>query len=448
MQQKETLFWIWLSEALGPKNRDFRTLIELYESPYALFNADESEIERIADIKPRTKEVLAQKSLAQASRVLDACERLQIKILPYDDDAYPNSLRELREPPVLLYYYGRLPDFNKQLCIGIVGTRRMSAYGLQSAYKIAYELASANVVIVSGMAAGIDGVSAAATLAAKGTTVAVLGCGLDVVYPNHHKQLMELIRENGVILSEYPPATKPNYYHFPVRNRIISGISRGTVVVEASMQSGSLITAKDAVLQGKEVFALPANVDSSGAEGTNRLLRDGATLVLDTMDILQPYQYVYANQLQVERLQEAKKHSRADLRYLDRVGVIELTKRTSPAERPAPEASPMPAPRPRPDTPQRETAPAPKNSAGRLKSESPRKTGAPSKDPSPTPDAVLSSLTPIQLAVLQAIPDDRAITADVLQSLEFPWGEVIAALTMLEILGLIQKLPGALYTKA
>ena len=108
----------------------------------------------------------------------------------------------------------------------------------------------------------------------------------------------------------------------------------------------------------------------------------------------------------------------------------------------------MPAPRPRPDTPQRETAPAPKNSAGRLKSESPRKTGAPSKDPSPTPDAVLSSLTPIQLAVLQAIPDDRAITADVLQSLEFPWGEVIAALTMLEILGLIQKLPGALYTKA
>ena len=321
----------------------------------------------------------------------------------------------------------------------------MSAYGMQSAYKIAYELASINVVIVSGMAAGIDGVSAAAALAAKGTTVAVLGCGLDVVYPKHHKHLMELIREGGAILSEYPPTTKPNHYHFPVRNRIISGIARGTVVVEASMQSGSLITARDAILQGREVFALPANVDSNGAEGTNRLLRDGANLVLDTMDILQPYQYIYANTLQIERLQEAKRSSRADLRYLDRIGVIELTKRSpdTVAEVKAAASS--------------QGGPAPVKKTARAKSVPKEPTPSPMnkehKEPSApvrekTPEAVLSSLTPVQLAVLQAVPDDRAITADELHSLEFSWGEVIAALTMLEIMGLLQKLPGALYTKA
>ena len=385
--------------------------------------------------------MLLNRDLARASQILDDCERLGIGILTFEDDEYPNALRDIKDPPVLLYYRGELPDFNRQLCIGMVGTRRMSAYGLRNAYRIAYELASVNALVISGMAAGIDGVCAAAALAAKGKTVAVLGCGIDVAYPTHHRRLMEEIAQNGVLLSEYPPTTKPNHYHFPVRNRIISGISQGTVVVEASIRSGSLITAKDAVTQGRDVFALPANVDSNGAEGTNRLLRDGARLVLNTADILEPYSYVYPETLRTEALPEAKKSSVADLHYLDRLGVIELTTRSLS--------------RSKVDETKVVTPPQGEN-ASPAKKQPAKRPSKPKKQEEPleqitintTPDALLSSLDPIQLAVLQAIPDDRAVTADSLGGLGYPYGDVIAALTMLEIMGLVQKLPGALYTKA
>ena len=441
MLQKDALFWIWLSEALGTRCRDFKPLISVYENPYAIFHADEEEIERLVCVSERTKAAILNRDLSAASRILDDCERLGIGVLTFDDDAYPNALRDIKTPPVLLYYKGELPDFNHRLCIGMVGTRRMSAYGLQNAYRISYELASVGALVVSGMAAGIDGVCAAAALAAKGKTVAVLGCGIDVVYPTHHRRLMEEIGKNGILLSEYPPTTKPNHYHFPVRNRIISGISQGTVVVEASIQSGSLITAKDAVTQGRDVFALPANVDSNGASGTNRLLRDGAVLVLDTTDILAPYSYVYANTLRTEALPKAKQASKADLHYLNGLGVIELTQRREATAKRASAPEPAPAPQKREAPPK---ATQEKLSAPKKVREEPLE----QITIDTTPDALLSSLDPIQLAVLQAIPDDRAVTADSLGGLGHPYGDVIAALTMLEIMGLVQKLPGALYTKA
>ena len=441
MLRKDALFWIWLAETLGPKNKDFKKLISVYDNPYELFHADESEIENIPGITPRTRGSLLERDLSKASRILDDCERQGIGILTFDDEEYPALLREIQEPPVLLYYRGILPDFNRQLCIGMVGTRRMSAYGLQNAYRIAYELASVNALVISGMAAGIDGVCAAAALAAKGKTVAVLGCGVDIVYPTHHRRLMERICENGALISEYPPATKPNFYHFPVRNRIISGISQGTVVVEASIRSGSLITAKDAVTQGRDVFALPANVDSDGAEGTNRLLRDGARLVLDTTDILTPYSYVYTETLRTEALSKAKQASKADLHYLDSLGVIELTTRKASGMASSPGAEPAV---------ERDASPIKKQSAKRPSKKEIKEQEEPLEQITidTTPDALLSSLDPIQLAVLQAIPDDRAVTADSLGGLGYPYGDVIAALTMLEIMGLVQKLPGALYTKA
>ena len=447
--QKDALFWIWLAEALGPKSRDFRRLIELYETPYDLFHADELEIERIPGLTARTYEVLAQKDLSAASRILDICERSGYGILTFGDEAYPHLLRDLKEPPVVLYYCGTLPDFNSHLCIGMVGTRRMSAYGMQIAYKLSYELASVNAIVVSGMAAGIDGVCAAAALAAKGKTVAVLGCGLDIVYPKHHQRLMSMIGKDGAIISEYPPGTKPNYYHFPVRNRIISGLTQGTVVVEASVGSGSLITAKDAIVQGRDVFALPANVNSAGSEGTNRLLRDGAKLVLDASDIVRHYEFAFSKTLLTEELIKATQASRADLHYLDRIGVIELTKRAPKSQKEKAGADPELTGKE--DSP-KETARTPVTQSQKTVTQKPKReaqsqtTG--SSTPKSTPDAVLSALTPVQLTVLEGIPDDRAISADQLQALGCPYGDTIAALTMLEIMGLIQKLPGGLYTKS
>ncbi len=450
MQQKDVLFWLWLADGLGAANRDFKTLIELYESPYELFHAEEYEVDAIQGISQRTREALLRRSLENASAILDACQSMGIGILTYADEAYPFALRAIKQPPIVLYYRGTLPNLNAKLSIGMVGTRRMSAYGLHSAYKISYELASVGAVIVSGMASGIDGVSAAAAIAAGGETVAVLGCGVDVAYPQHHKKLRDAILQHGALLSEYPPTTQPLRYHFPVRNRIISGLSQGTLVVEAGMGSGSLITAKEAVLQGKDVFAIPANVGSRGAEGTNGLLQDGAHLVLDSTDILKRFEYVYAKSLQVERLVKAREASHADLQYLQSLGVIELTSRKPAAQDPEAPLRAQPTEAKDRQRPKRQS-----NKNTSAKDASPKECDAqasPSKarntsNASQSPPIGAEALSPIQLAVLEAIPLDRAISADALGNLDYPWGDVIAALTMLEILGLIEKLPGALYTK-
>ncbi|MBQ9784724.1 MAG: DNA-processing protein DprA [Clostridia bacterium] len=438
MKSKELLFWIWLSEALGAGTKSFLKLIELYESPYELFHAEEAEIERIEGLSDRVRASLCDKSLSRATQILEACERLDIGIVTWADAHYPKMLKEIADPPVLLYWRGTFPRFEERLCVGMVGTRRMSAYGLRSAYKMAYELATLGAVVVSGMAAGIDGVSSAAAIAAGGTTVAVLGCGLDVIYPRHHKRLYEEILKSGLLLSEYPPGTRPNGYHFPTRNRIISGLSQATLVVEAGLGSGSLITAKDAILQGRDVYALPANVGSHGAEGTNGLLRDGAHLALNARELVDPYAYLYANTLHYEKLIKVKDRSEADLDFLARMGVIELTRSEKEAtlepreERPIPE---KPKERPR----------KPRKKAAKPKEELAEPATAPA---SATPDEVISSLSPVQLAILQHMPDDRAIATDALCGLDFPQGEIMAALTFLEIMGLIQKLPGALYKKS
>ena len=448
--QKGMLFWIWLAEALGPANRDFRALISIYENPYDIFHAEEEELERLS-LSDRTRKKLADKNLSHATDILDVCERSGIGILAYSDGEYPNTLRQIDSPPVLLYYSGTLPDFNTRLCVGMVGTRRMSAYGLRSAYKLAYELASTKAMVISGMAAGIDGVSAAAAIAAKGTTVAILGCGVDVVYPRHHQRLRDEIRRTGVILSEYPPGTRPNSYHFPIRNRLISGLSHGTVVVEAGIGSGSLITAKDAIVQGRDVFAIPANVGSVGAEGTNGLLRDGANLVTQAKDILDRYAYVFSETLDTARLLKIGDRSEADLAFLEQMGVITLHKGPTPqsprlqATAPIEEAAPKPKKRAAKPSGNRKGRTDEAVSAHLTESRQAREAEAPTARQ--TPDEVLTSLNEVQRAVLEAIPDDRAIHADALCGLDFSYGDIVAALTMLEILGLIQKLPGALYTK-
>ena len=279
MEQDRNLFWIWLADRLGAENRFFSQLIHTFD-PFELFHADESELERIEGISPKTVAALSDKSLARAGEISDDCQRLGITVIPYDSPSYPSLLKALRCPPIVLYCKGELPDMNRELCIGTVGTRRMSRYGMRVAYQLGYQLASAGAVVVSGMATGIDGVCAAAAIAGGGKTVAVVASGLDVVYPKHHERLMEEICRHGAVISEYPPKTPVRSYQFPVRNRIISGMSQSTVVVEAGLSSGSLITAKDAILQGRTVYAFPSNVGNKGSEGTNLLLRDGVFLSL------------------------------------------------------------------------------------------------------------------------------------------------------------------------
>ena len=447
MKSKDTLYWIWLSESIGAGSSAFRRIISLFDTPFDVFCAEETEIEQVSGLTERAKRALCNKSLERATEILDQCQREGIGILTYDEEAYPRALRDIQKPPMVLYYRGNLPDFNRNLCVGVVGTRSMSAYGMRQAYKMSYELARAGALVVSGMAKGIDGVAAAAALKAGGTTIAVLGCGVDVVYPTHHLNLSKEISKSGVILSEYAPGTRPNNYHFPMRNRIISGLSQATVVVEAGIGSGSLITAKEAILQGRDVFAVPANVGSKGADGTNGLLRDGAKMALSTDDILEPYQYMFAEALNLEAFRASKSLTEIDLSHLASLGVIELSTNSSGETKmslspTAPKEKEEKAAKPRAISAKQEKLTKPQKE----EREEPKMI-PPTKQVS-IPEATLATLTPAQKAILEAIPDDGTLSADAIYALDLPHADLMAALTMLEIMGLVQKLPGSLYKKA
>ncbi len=446
MSVGDNLYWIWLSEVLGQANWDFSKLLEQCGSVYDIYRLDDDEIEHLTDIGEKTREAIANKSLQRATDILESCERLGVKLLTYCDPAFPHSLTVIKNPPILLYYKGTLPDFSWVLSIAMVGTRHMSAYGMACAYKIAYELATAKAVVVSGMAAGIDGVSAAAAIQAGGTTVAVLGCGVDVIYPRHHARLWEEIIKNGAVMSEYPPGTPPTSYHFPVRNRLISGLTQATVVVEAGEKSGSFITAGEADKQGKPVFAVPSNTKGEGAAGCNRLLREGARVATCGHDILEPFRFHYKKSLPALNSEALPKAPRTDVRFLESLGVMNVTS----AFKQKAEKVPLPddGGAPEQQTVAYEEKPCPSR---REKQKKPRAQNMEPKqgheEEKLTPDEILSSLTDKQRTVFEAMPDDRGVTADALSGLELPYPEIVAALTMLEIRGLIQKLPGALYMK-
>jgi DNA processing protein len=207
-------------------------------------------------------------------------------ILTFREDSYPRRLRDIYDPPALLYVRGALKR-EDELAVAIVGSRKTSPYGRWITEKVSEELAHHGVTIVSGMARGIDSVAHQGAISGGGRTIAVLGCGVDVVYPSENRNLFNQIIDRGAVLSEFPMGSPPEGGHFPRRNRIISGLSFGVVVVQASAESGSLITASYALEQGREVFAVPGNVGAEGSRGTNRLIKEGAKLVETTEDILE-----------------------------------------------------------------------------------------------------------------------------------------------------------------
>lgn len=434
MDHQEQLFSVWLSLCTGVANTEFPGLLARFGSAYALFRAEESEIEA-TDISERLKSALLEKSLDQAYRIVDFCKQNGIGILAYTDPAYPSTLRALQAPPAVLYYKGKLPDFEHQLFISMVGTRSMSEYGKEMAYRIAYEMASTGTVVVSGMALGVDAACAVGALSAKGATVAVLGCGIDVVYPRQHARLMRAIEQTGLVLTEYPPSTPPRGYHFPIRNRIISGLGAGTVIVEANLTSGAMITAREAILQGKDIYAIPGNVGDDNTSGTNRLIRDGAAVALGARDILENYAFLYRDTVDMARLLRAQERSDPDPAAFARYGV----------GLPAASAPSKSVSQVRCEQEQvKQTAPPPKK-AEKTKPSTPEEVV-----PQPRQDdsaQVLAQFSQRQREMFAQIPLDKAISADWLVRCGYPTHEVMTALTMFEIKGLLSALPGGLYTR-
>ncbi|MDD2956049.1 MAG: DNA-processing protein DprA [Oscillospiraceae bacterium] len=298
----KTEYWVWLSNALGPGSGAVDKVIEAFETPEYLYAEKKNGFEAVGFLTARERGRLMAASLSDALRM---CERTLDKgfcILTPEDRDYPDRLQSIYARPAVLYVDGDLGDIDNEAAVAVVGTRNYSDYGFRAASKIAFELAKAGAVVVSGMAKGIDTVAHKAALKAEGKTIAVLGCGLDVPYPRENAALMEVIAHNGAVVSEFPLGAEPVGFHFPIRNRIISGLSMGVTVVEADLKSGSLITANLALEQGRDVFAVPNDIFNDNSRGTFRLLRLGAIPVASAADILEEYRYRFSDRINIDEI--------------------------------------------------------------------------------------------------------------------------------------------------
>ena len=438
MKNEDTLYWLWLSQKCGVASKYFNLLMEKYQNPFDIYLLEEYEIAQFKLLPEALRDKLCEKDLEGCYEIMKFCKQERIDIITYGDNRYPVRLKDLRDPPILLYCRGHFPDFNSRLCIGIVGTRKMSEYGKQSAYKMAYEIGGAGILTVSGMALGIDGVSACGALEAGGSTVAVLGCGVDVVYPKAHRELMDSIIRHGAVISEYPPKEAPHGYNFPKRNRIISGLCQGVLVVEASVGSGALITAKDAIAQGREVFAIPGKISDPGAEGPNELIKSGAFPVLGASDILKHYEFIWGEDYDLKKLERVKKRMPAANKSLERYGMLYATET-------AEEAEPIFELKSRKKKTEAgiSAAAAAQERVESCAEPAAEKTEAASESISP----IVEGLDTLTRSIYESIPIDRAISPDALIREGLSTSDIITALTLMEIYGLISSLPGGLYIR-
>ncbi|MFZ5966602.1 MAG: DNA-processing protein DprA [Bacillota bacterium] len=284
MEEKKYLIWLSLIEGVGSKT--IEKLIDFYGSAKRVYDASEKELSAVDCVHHSViRNIMRNKDISKVEELILEAQRMKINILDYNDGEYPVHLRDIYDPPYILYEKGQIIKQDKY-AIAIVGARKASAYGKWAAYTLAGELAKLGITVVSGLAYGIDTCAHKGALDNNGRTIAVLGCGVDICYPPSNLHLMEQIVNQGAVISQYPISTQPLPQYFPSRNRIISGISMGVVVVEATIKSGSLITADFALEQGREVFAVPGNINSSLSQGTNKLIREGAKIVTDVQDIL------------------------------------------------------------------------------------------------------------------------------------------------------------------
>ncbi len=288
MTRTDSEYLVGLNLIPGLSPRRLITLLDHFSSPEEIWLASVKEISSLPGFHGVAEEVASGRSEEKLDRELELARKLDLSITTVIDQDYPISLREIEVPPTVLYMKGR-KRIDTTRTIAIVGTRRSSGYGRAIGKRLARELGAMGLVVVSGLAVGIDTAAHRGALEAQAHTVAVLGSGFKHMYPAANVSLAERIGETGTIVSEYPVDTKPAKWTFPQRNRILSGLSRGVVVVEAGVRSGALITARFALEQGREVLAVPGNLTSTSSVGSNRLIKDGAKLVETVDDVVQEF---------------------------------------------------------------------------------------------------------------------------------------------------------------
>jgi len=280
--------WIALSRVHRIGTSLFWHLVERFGDPTAVLDASQSDWKTIRGLGAERLAGLSRRDELRdnATEELNRLAKLGARAILHDDEGYPELLRQISHPPPVLYTYGR-HELLSMFSIGVVGSRAATSYGRRISHKLGRDFGRAGVGVVSGLALGIDAEAHAGCLDAGGATIGVLGCGPDVVYPANNRLLFERIRAQGLLVSEYPLGTKPEAFRFPARNRIIAGLCRGVIVVEASKKSGSLITVQYALEEGRDVFAVPGQVDSAKSAGAHWLVQQGATLIVSADDVLE-----------------------------------------------------------------------------------------------------------------------------------------------------------------
>lgn len=420
------VYEIWLSLACTPDTATFPHLLESFDSAEEIYNASEREIRSAVGSSSSDCTRLNDKDLANAEHIYTFCTTKGVGLLSYFDDEFPDALKEIPTPPVLLYYRGKLPDFNNSFSCAVVGTRSLSDYGRINAFHLGFDMAKAGAIVVSGMAVGIDGVAHSGALAAGGITVAVLGSGIDVCYPAQHQRLAREIVKAGCVFTEYAPGTKPDKYNFPRRNRIISGLSRCTVVVEGRENSGSLITARAAKKQGREVFAFPGNVNHEGSQVTNLLIKNGANLCTAADDIVRFYEKDVPCRLNPFNLPEKRLVNMNAV--LDELQVSAITYSDNLViMNPAPQRRYDPKPPRKTEAPKAKTA-----------SES----AAQADDGKLNSDKQQLSFSPEAMKLYKRIPMDSQISMEALTTDEMSLRDVMRALLELEMAGCVVIAPG------
>ena len=413
-------YWIWFASLRGVREKTRRALLDRFESPRDVFFADRRELARL-ELSPAELEALEQRDLHAADGILARCEELDVRVLTMQDAAYPQRLRAIPEPPAVLYVSGRLPDVDGEPVVALVGTRHSSPYGDKMARSIAYELASKGAVVATGLAGGIDSRAAEGALMAGGRVIGVLGVAINDVYPRWNGRLYDDVRASGALVSEYPPDAKGTGAWFPMRNRILAGLSLGVAVCEAPERSGALITAHRALDYGRDVFAVPGNADAAGFRGSNNLLREGAIIAESGADILREYAARFPDKIRLE----------ADGAIPEGAAIPEETRRAERTER------------------KKEKPEPPGKGFLKLRVPTKRKKQTEAAAVAAKPPAIadqLAGLTENQLKIVGVMAKPNMHVDDIIDLSALPASAVLSELTILQIKGFVSQSPGKRFT--
>ena len=409
------IYWIWLTCAIGYNSPKPKRIYELYDDIGKFYNGGEKEWRLSGIFSAKEIEAMSAANLSKAEEIISKCVDLGYTMLTFEDEEYPECLFNIYAPPAVLYVSGELHDIDNRLTIGIVGARRPKEYGVRHAYNIAYNLAKSGVTVISGGALGVDCAAHRGALNSGGVTVCVLGCGIDTDYLWENADMRRNITFKGALVTEYPPGTPAYSYNFPARNRIISALSDGVLVVEAGAKSGSLITANLAIEQGKEAFALMAAADSAYDYGSNKLIKDGCAVpVTEFTDIIRQFDNVY-----VTKPQDEYKASREEIEAIPIKGKLpDLKGGGKPAENSKNKAYKKPADALRDNTEPPKTAPVHRNDV---------------------------KLSDEESAVYRAIGANAMHIDDISVKLNIKVFKLLPIVTRLEMKGLIESLQGRRY---